>query len=79
MKPLFIAFEGIDGCGKSTQVHGFVQYLASLNKYYHVFFTREPFELREIRQILREDSDPNSQARKLAELFVQDRKEHVKK
>jgi len=74
---LFIVFEGIDGSGKSSQVHKFVYYLAGLSKYNHILLTREPYKSREIREILRQDSDPYSQARKLAELFVQDRKEHL--
>jgi len=78
-KPLFITFEGIDGCGKSTQVHKFTEYLAGLSKYNHILLTREPYKSREIREILRQDPDPYSQARKLAELFLNDRTEHLQK
>jgi len=39
-KPLFITFEGIDGCGKSTQALMVFQYLSSLG--YKVKLLREP-------------------------------------
>jgi dTMP kinase len=75
---LFIAFEGIDGCGKSTQVWKLGKYLAELSKYNHVVMTKEPWRDANIRKMLRETDDPYSQAKKLAELFVNDRKMHVK-
>jgi dTMP kinase len=77
-KGLFIAFEGIDGCGKSTQVRRLAQHILELSKYNHVLITREPFEDTKIRDILKQDEDPYSQARKLAQMFVNDRKLHVK-
>ncbi|MBM3247123.1 dTMP kinase [Candidatus Pacearchaeota archaeon] len=73
----FISFEGIDGCGKSTQIWLLGKYMFDLNKYTHMVMTREPWRNADIRAILKQDSDPYSQARKLAELFVNDRKEHV--
>lgn len=76
-KGLFIVFEGIDGSGKSTQIPAIAKYILEKSKYNHVLITREPYKSREIREILRQDSDPYAKARKLAELFVQDRKEHV--
>ena len=75
---LFIAFEGIDGCGKSTQVWKLGKYLAELSKYNHVVMTKEPWRDANIRKMLRETDNPYSQAKKLAELFVNDRKMHVK-
>ena len=76
---LFITFEGIDGCGKSTQVWLLGKYLSSLDKYNHIIMTREPWKNADIRKILHEDNDPYSQAMKLAEMFVEDRKEHISK
>jgi len=73
----FIVLEGIDGCGKSSQLLNIAQYIINKSKYNHVLVTREPYKIREIRGILRQDSNAYSQAKKLAELFVQDRKEHV--
>lgn len=74
---LFIAFEGIDGCGKSTQIWKLAKQLFNSNKYNHILLTREPFRDGNIRKILKNDEDPYSQAKKLAELFVNDRREHL--
>ena len=77
-KGKFIVLEGIDGSGKSTQILKIAYNILGKSKYNHILLTREPYKKEEIRAILREDSDPYSQAKKLAELFVQDRKEHAK-
>ena len=74
---MFIVFEGIDGCGKSTQVWELSRYLSSLNKYTHCLVTREPYKEREIRKILRQEENPESQKEQLTELFVKDRQEHI--
>ena len=74
---MFIVVEGIDGCGKSTQIFLLAKYLSSLNKYAHILITRNPCKDREIRKILRQDESPEAQAEKLTELFIQDRIEHT--
>jgi dTMP kinase len=71
---VFIAFEGIDGCGKSTQIKKFVEYLFEKNKHNHIILTRNPYRDMNIRAILREDDNPLTKADKLAELFIADRK-----
>lgn len=76
-KGLFIAFEGIDGCGKSTQIRKFADYLFNKDKHNHVVLTRNPYKDTDIRGILRQDDDPLTQADKLANLFIEDRKLHV--
>lgn len=75
---MFIVFEGIDGCGKSTQMHLLAKHLFESNKYNHILITREPYKTREIRKILTAEDNPYSQKEKLTELYVQDRKEHIK-
>lgn len=74
-KGLFIAFEGIDGCGKSTQIRNLVEHIFNKSKYHHVVLTRNPYKNVNIREILHQDSDPHSQAEKLADLFISDRKQ----
>ena len=76
-KGLFITFEGIDGCGKSTQIRKFVEYLFNRDKHNHVILTRNPYKDANIRAILRDDDDPISQADKLASLFIGDRRLHA--
>lgn len=77
MVGLFITFEGIDGCGKSTQVWKTAKYLADKSKYNHVIITREPYKDVGIRKILQSENDPYSQVEKLTKLFVDDRKAHI--
>ena len=78
MKGLIIAFEGIDGCGKSTQVWKTAKYLFDKSKYNHVIVTREPYSDKEIRKILHAESDPYSRAIELTKRYVEDRKLHVR-
>ena len=75
---LFIVFEGIDGCGKSTQVWRLGKHLSNLSKYNHIVMTREPWKDTKIRKMLRESEDPYSNAVELAKMYVEDRKEHIK-
>jgi dTMP kinase len=77
-RALFIAFESIDGCGKSTQAIKLAKYILDLDKHNHVLFTREPYKDKNIRKILKEEEDPYTQAERLAELFVEDRRKHIK-
>lgn len=72
----FIVFEGIDGCGKSTQAKLFAEKLFDYSKSNHVLLTREPYESEEIRTRLREE-EAYSNPELMAELFIQDRKSHL--
>ena len=76
-KGLFIVFEGIDGCGKSTQIKKFADYLFNKNKHYHVVLTRNPYKDTDIRGILRQDEDALTQSDKLANLFIEDRRKQA--
>ena len=76
-KGLFITFEGMDGCGKTTQVWKLAKHLSEVSKHNHIVMTREPFKDTNIRKMLRETDDPYSQAMKLAEMFTADRKKHI--
>lgn len=75
-KGLLIAFEGIDGTGKSTQIHLLAEYLRE--KGFEVVETREPTEGPYGQQIrnLYQDRGRCSPEQEL-DLFVQDRKQHV--
>lgn len=81
-KSLFIAVDGIDGSGKSEIVKMLHNYIFSKHKKYRILTTREPTHGRygnKIRKMLRKEKDPKSSNQKLLELFVQDRREHLKK
>lgn len=76
-KGLFITFEGIDGCGKTTQLNLLAEYLKS--KDFEVLITREPGaiglgeKLREI--LLNYDGEVSSNCE--AFLFLADRAQHI--
>ena len=74
---LFITFEGIDGCGKTTQINLLKDYLE--NNGYKVILTREPGakglgeKLREI--LLNYDGEVSSNCESF--LFLADRAQHI--
>ena len=76
-KGLFITFEGIDGCGKTTQLKLLKEYLE--NKGFNVLVTREPGakglgeKLREI--LLNYDGEVSSNCESF--LFLADRAQHI--
>ena len=81
-KGVFIVVDGIDGSGKSEIVKMLHNYLFSKSKKYRILTTREPTNGiygNKIREILKKEKDPVSNSRKLLELFVKDRKEHLEK
>ncbi len=73
---MFIAFEGIDGSGKSTQLEMLKNYLEAQGRRLHV--TREPSDLsigKTIRRYL--TGELRADNRVIAALFVADRLEHI--
>ncbi len=73
---LFIVFEGIDGSGTSTQVHGLIKRIELFDKYQDVLRTHEPWKNKEIKRKLREDKDAYSDPEETAQLYVEDRVNH---
>ena len=77
MKPKykFVVFEGIDGCGKSTQARMLADFLAENSIPF--ILTQEPSDSeygKKVRELL---SQKNPDPDKLLEYFVNDRKWHV--
>ena len=78
---MFIVVDGLDGSGKSEIVKMLHNYLFSKNKKYRILTTREPTNGnygKKIRQILKEEKNPSVNSKKLMELFLKDRAEHLK-
>jgi dTMP kinase len=73
----FIVLEGIDGSGKTTQIKNIAEFIINKDKYHHLLVTREPYKDKNVREILREGTDPYTKAKELAKIYVQDRKKHV--
>jgi len=76
-KGLFITFEGIDGCGKTTQIKLLKEYLESQG--YKVLVTREPGAKglgEKLREILLNYDDPVS-SKCESFLFLADRAQHI--
>lgn len=79
MEGRFIVLEGIDGCGKGTQAKLLANWLFDADKRNTVVLTREPYRLvGEIRTILKSAASPSEKLKELAELFVKDRKIHIR-
>jgi dTMP kinase len=80
MKNLFIVFDGIDGCGKSTQLSMLHDYLFKKDKRVRILTTREPTAGKygmQIRKMLAEHKNPYSDSEKLLNLYVKDREDHL--
>jgi dTMP kinase len=75
----FIVFEGIDASGKGTQIKLLHNYLYELSKFNHLVLTREPYNSKELRRIMSQDKDAYSNPEKCAELFINDRANHLAK
>ena len=86
MKGKFIVFEGIDGCGKTTQINEISKWLPSsglIDKDSRLITTREPGGSilgKKLRELIL-DNDENIKPSSLAELLLYsaDRAEHISK
>ena len=79
MSGLFIAFEGADGCGKSTQIRFLAEYLEDLG--ISVVRTREPGGCaiaEKIRDIVLDKENTQMTAVTEAMLYAAARAEHVR-
>ena len=80
MKGIFISFEGIDGCGKSTQINLLAKYFAKQEKSF--IKTEEPGGTEganEIRKILLRENNFQWSVESEALLFMAARNDHVEK
>ena len=80
MKGLFISFEGIDGCGKSTQIDLLVEYFTKQKK--RIVKTEEPGGTQgsyEIRKILLRENNFHWSVETETLLFMAARNDHVEK
>ena len=80
MKGLFISFEGIDGCGKSTQIDLLAKYFTKQKK--NFIKTEEPggtLGSNEIRKILLRENNFHWSVETEALLFIAARNDHVEK
>lgn len=78
----FIVFEGIDACGKGTQMLKAAEYIYSKDKAYNLEIIREPTYGKvgqEIRKILKTENNPLSGAEKCFDLYLEDRKANHEK
>ncbi|MDO9578052.1 MAG: dTMP kinase [Candidatus Cloacimonadales bacterium] len=78
MKGIFITFEGIEGCGKSTQAKLLADYLQKTGK--EVLFTREPGGPKiseEIREILLNNANAEMIPRTEVLLYMASRSQHT--
>jgi dTMP kinase len=74
---LFVAFEGVDGSGKTTQIGRVAEAIKSWEKYQDVILTREPtYRAKGIVRALKTEVDPFSNPEIMAQGFVEDRRAH---
>ena len=81
-KGKFIVFEGIDGCGKGTQISLTAEYLFNREKSRDIILTREPWNSdygEMMREILNQDKDPIEKGERCLELYTNDRLDHTRR
>ena len=78
---MFIVLDGIDGAGKGEQMIKLHNHLFVRSKNYRILTTREPTNGKygkKIREILEKEDEPLKNADLLLDLYIKDRKEHLK-
>jgi dTMP kinase len=78
-KGMFVAFEGIDGSGTTTQSAILARNIRELSPRNSVLVTPEPWESERIHEILKVANSPYSKGSELAKLFVGDRVNHSRR
>lgn len=74
----FIVFEGIDGCGKSTQVGKLASFISNILGDHDVHTTKEPtIKNKEIREKMRNIHINENIAMWYTKAFVMDRRDHL--
>lgn len=81
-KGKFIVFEGLNGCGKGTQLEKFTEYIFDLNRKNTIFRTREPNEFDEngkhARELLSSGENPYETGLAALGYFALNRQTHNK-
>lgn len=79
----FIVFEGLDGSGKGTMLTKTAEWLFNQSvDHDKIVLTREPTFSgtgKQIRKMLKSDKEPLTKAKRLLQLYLEDRKEHLDK
>ena len=81
-KGIFVVVDGLDGSGKSEIIKMLHNHLFSRHKKYRLLATREPTNGKygkQIRKMLKKEKNPEVSGKKLMNLFLKDRQEHLKK
>ena len=83
MQGKFVVFEGIDGSGKGTILVRTAEWLFNSSKEFDkILITREPTFSgagKQVRKMLQSDQEPLSKAKRLLQLYLEDRKEHLER
>lgn len=81
MKGKFIVFEGLDGSGKGTMLAKTAEWLFNYSADHDkILLTREPTFSgagKQIRKLLKSDREPLTKGKRLLQLYLEDRKEHM--
>lgn len=82
VKGKLVVFEGLDGSGKGTMIRLTKNYLLARGiAKGRILVTQEPTEGKygkKIKEMLREEKEPEKNAKKFLDLYLRDRKEHLK-